>query len=480
MAVVDVRYSPGRQSPLWGCNVDSPKAGSEKAPSRMEFAGWVLSREAPAVAVELTHDSTVFHTAQVDRPRPDVSAKYPRVSGSDRCGFRTTVDVSRLPAEFELQVAAVLGDGARIPIASLRTGYLPVGLVSERRATSYQSFPEARGSSDSETKLKRLRLPPDLTGRSVLDIGCNEGFFCQEAWRRGARRVVGIDNNPHWIERARQRDSKTDYRVTGWDSLSGLEEKFDLILLLSALHYADDPQRLLDDAMRLLSPDGVLVLECGIVDGLEAEWVRVERPVGDAVYHPTRPILSQTFNDAVVREMGPSVAQRGDPIERCVFHITAFKPIVLLISGVSRSGKTALVRKLAHGAHVSIGLDGLLTSMPTWCRDEWLMSLWHSQPFKLPERIDGLVDFLSTHDAEGRLVEEILSTHPAFADDRTPGITLIEGFALSRGSFLAWFVARLKERGYYVWHAEPAGLPATAQSQLMRGVVSPRDLRSRE
>ena len=37
-------------------------------------------------------------------------------------------------------------------------------------------------------------LPADLSGRSVLDIGCNGGFYSLEMKRRGATRVLGIDS----------------------------------------------------------------------------------------------------------------------------------------------------------------------------------------------------------------------------------------------------------------------------------------------
>jgi tRNA (mo5U34)-methyltransferase len=36
-------------------------------------------------------------------------------------------------------------------------------------------------------------IPADLTGKSVLDIGCNAGFYSVEMKRRGAARVLGID-----------------------------------------------------------------------------------------------------------------------------------------------------------------------------------------------------------------------------------------------------------------------------------------------
>src|SRR4051812_5301551 len=36
-------------------------------------------------------------------------------------------------------------------------------------------------------------FPADLTGRSVLDVGCYYGYFLHEAARRGARRAVGVE-----------------------------------------------------------------------------------------------------------------------------------------------------------------------------------------------------------------------------------------------------------------------------------------------
>src|SRR5436305_831538 len=37
-------------------------------------------------------------------------------------------------------------------------------------------------------------IPTDLRGKSVLDVGCNAGFYSIEMKKRGAARVVGIDN----------------------------------------------------------------------------------------------------------------------------------------------------------------------------------------------------------------------------------------------------------------------------------------------
>jgi tRNA (mo5U34)-methyltransferase len=45
-------------------------------------------------------------------------------------------------------------------------------------------------------------LPENLTGKSVLDVGCNAGFYAVEAKRRGASRVVGVDTQRLHIRQA--------------------------------------------------------------------------------------------------------------------------------------------------------------------------------------------------------------------------------------------------------------------------------------
>ena len=45
-------------------------------------------------------------------------------------------------------------------------------------------------------------LPTDLAGKSVLDVGCNGGFYCVEAKRRGAGRVLGVDGQRQHVRQA--------------------------------------------------------------------------------------------------------------------------------------------------------------------------------------------------------------------------------------------------------------------------------------
>src|SRR5829696_6752892 len=56
-------------------------------------------------------------------------------------------------------------------------------------------------------------IPADLTGKSVLDIGCNGGFYSMEMKRRGARRVLGVDFDEEYLAQARFAADITGYEI---------------------------------------------------------------------------------------------------------------------------------------------------------------------------------------------------------------------------------------------------------------------------
>lgn len=93
-------------------------------------------------------------------------------------------------------------------------------------------------------------IPADLRGASVLDVGCNAGFYALEMKRRGAARVVGADTDDRYLEQAR-----FAARVAGvsidWQRLSVydvacLGERFDLVLFMGVLYHLRHPLLALD------------------------------------------------------------------------------------------------------------------------------------------------------------------------------------------------------------------------------------------
>jgi tRNA (mo5U34)-methyltransferase len=79
-----------------------------------------------------------------------------------------------------------------------------------------------RGLFDHRGVLDRYRLPPDLSGKRVLDVGTFDGFFAFEFERRGAE-VVGID-----VPNRESLDWPAPLRRTAWESFSPRRDNFDV------------------------------------------------------------------------------------------------------------------------------------------------------------------------------------------------------------------------------------------------------------
>jgi SAM-dependent methyltransferase len=257
----------------------------------------------------------------------------------------------------------------------------------------YQSFPDAAGDSRTLEKLKALSLP-SLAGRRFLDVGCNEGFFCGYAAFEGAERSVGLDSSEAFVARARRRFPACEFVCRGWDQLP--EGPFDVILLASALHYAQDQPALVHGLMSRLAPDGVLVLELGIASSPRSEWVRVKRGIDEREF-PSMAMVRDMLGDYAWKWMGPSVAQDGDPVARHVLHISRKRPVAYLLMQPPAFGKTTIARSLFAPAGVPVvSGDQVIEQVAKGTREvpdalRALLSERYS-PFRLDEAIREVFD----------------------------------------------------------------------------------------
>ena len=93
-------------------------------------------------------------------------------------------------------------------------------------------------------------LPEDLSGRTVLDLGCNAGFYAFEMKRRGAERVLAVDSDPRYLAQARLAskvlDLDIELRQLSIYEIQQLKEKFDLVLFLGVLYHLRHPLLALD------------------------------------------------------------------------------------------------------------------------------------------------------------------------------------------------------------------------------------------
>jgi tRNA (mo5U34)-methyltransferase len=94
-------------------------------------------------------------------------------------------------------------------------------------------------------------LPADLSGMSVLDVGCNAGFYAFEMKRRGAARVVGIDRDPRYLAQAELAAEVLGHRDIEFRELDvyrvdQLRERFDLVMFMGVLYHLRHPLLALD------------------------------------------------------------------------------------------------------------------------------------------------------------------------------------------------------------------------------------------
>lgn len=93
-------------------------------------------------------------------------------------------------------------------------------------------------------------IPRDLTGRSVLDIGCNAGFYAQEMKRRGAARVLGIDSDEGYLAQARFAAALNgidiEFRRLDVYDIATLAERFDVVIFMGVLYHLRHPLLALD------------------------------------------------------------------------------------------------------------------------------------------------------------------------------------------------------------------------------------------
>jgi tRNA (mo5U34)-methyltransferase len=94
-------------------------------------------------------------------------------------------------------------------------------------------------------------LPRDLSSKSVLDIGCNAGFYSIEMKRRGADRVLGLDSDERYLEQARFAAGTLGYEDIEFANLDvydvgALGERFDLVIFMGVLYHLRHPLLALD------------------------------------------------------------------------------------------------------------------------------------------------------------------------------------------------------------------------------------------
>ena len=93
-------------------------------------------------------------------------------------------------------------------------------------------------------------IPEDLSGKTVLDIGCNAGYYSLKMKSRGAERVLGIDLDSDYLRQARFAadtiGAEIEFAQMSVYDVASLDEQFDVVLFLGVLYHLRHPLLALD------------------------------------------------------------------------------------------------------------------------------------------------------------------------------------------------------------------------------------------
>lgn len=228
--------------------------------------------------------------------------------------------------------------------------------------------------SHGKNLVKLERLKPlfeviGLRGKSVLDVGCNEGFFSLHMAGEGAR-VLGIDIDEHRISKARYVQTLLgegkDVRFDSLDIYSRefkALDRFDLCLCLGFIHRVPDPF----SAIAALGDRADMIifewkaLKFGPHD--EAFAYFSPKPVDQADYYGTEYwLLSYAALERILQRIGFTHFHRiDDPRQRRAILVAGRKPHPLFERPDQVIHRGRLRAILTHGKRCLRTFAGILS-----------------------------------------------------------------------------------------------------------------------
>ncbi len=121
------------------------------------------------------------------------------------------------------------------------------------------------GSHDGDSvlaSLDRLGFPQDFSDKTVLDIGCNAGYYSFVAKTRGAKRVVGVELDPHYVQQAQYLSNvlglDVEFINEDGHNVDASPGTFDIVICTGLMYHIADPTNLLSK-LSALCTDTILI-----------------------------------------------------------------------------------------------------------------------------------------------------------------------------------------------------------------------------
>ncbi|MEY4642648.1 MAG: tRNA 5-methoxyuridine(34)/uridine 5-oxyacetic acid(34) synthase CmoB [Pseudomonadota bacterium] len=178
------------------------------------------------------------------------------------------------PASVDLRAGVRIGEAAQLSAAqrdSLRTALMGLHPWRKGPLDLFGLLIDTEWRSDWKWERIAPHIEP-LQGRTVLDVGCGNGYHCWRMAGAGAAFVLGID--PHllytlqyWAVRQFLRAPAVHVAPLALEDLPDDLQAFDTVFSMGVLYHRRSPFDHLLSLRSCLRPGGQLVLETLIIDG---------------------------------------------------------------------------------------------------------------------------------------------------------------------------------------------------------------------
>lgn len=125
----------------------------------------------------------------------------------------------------------------------------------------------------SERKWQRL-VPhlPDLNGKVIADIGCNNGYYMFKMMKSKPKFILGLEPSVQHYYCFKALNSMAgftnqDIDLLGVEHLNLFPESFDVIFLMGIIYHRSSPVDVLRDVISALKPGGTLIMESQGIPG---------------------------------------------------------------------------------------------------------------------------------------------------------------------------------------------------------------------
>ena len=129
--------------------------------------------------------------------------------------------------------------------------------------TFFEGYKKLRSNQYSannvEEKPALFSLSPELTGKSVLDLGCGYGENCAEFKDLGASVVVGVDISEKMLAVAMEEHPDIKFIHVDMSNLSFVKDRYDVVFSSLALHYIEDFDAFVKGVYDILTPGGYFI-----------------------------------------------------------------------------------------------------------------------------------------------------------------------------------------------------------------------------